>query len=886
MDDRTMRAGFFMGPPQRRPLTVGTLGFALGIFLQFFAGYRFCVGLPGLAALAAAAAVFVPGSRGKRRRSPPVSEAGLLLRSALMLILAACCCGSLLMYMEMGRTGADTVEGLTAEEKQAVRLSGEIESVRPYERRGEGGDNALEADYCKVTLRTGFREKALVSVRGTPEQLGVSSFADLVGRRAEAFGSLSLPPGRRNPGCFDYRSYLRSRDVFFLLDAGQGGLKADRRVSSPFFHQLALMREAFAQRVLEGGDGETGGLLLSMLFGDKSYLDETVYEEFQQNGTAHLLAVSGIHVNVIYLYMRKLMGSRRDLVPSAAVLAFLAVYAALSGFAPSAVRASLMIAMSASAVLLRRDYDMCTAVSASALLLLVLQPYRLFDAGFQLSFLAAGTLAVILPWAEAKTLGMADRLRCKWIGRLFDAAGPLAVLQITMAPATAYLFQYFSWSSFLLNPLLIPLAGVVVPLGMLAFPVSFLPKLLSGMLPVSLLGSFPEQAGQGIFALCLNGAMLPARIMILTGRIFAERDWGFFRTVSPPMGVMMLFYGGIFFACCESRYLFMRRGGRRIAWGVLAGILTFSSVFPWAAGAADLPLPFSRRTYPMVFVDVGQGDCLHIRTPGGRNVLVDGGGSRNYNIGKKTLAPYLLKNGVKKIDLALATHLHADHYRGIEELAAIMPVEKIGLYEGNRLREEEIRAGLQRESGKRETEMLYLKKGDRIRLDQDVWVEVLAPERKSETEYRRLIADDADENASCLIFRIHWKKLTVLMTGDMGFEGETDLLAQGGGAGAHILKTGHHGSRYSTSEEFLKAVSPNAAVIQVGKNNFGHPSGRVLELFRDYDIITYRTDQDGAIFVRNISENEAVLSDICEEKLWRISLQKRRSTRIRPFRRT
>jgi beta-lactamase superfamily II metal-dependent hydrolase len=249
-----------------------------------------------------------------------------------------------------------------------------------------------------------------------------------------------------------------------------------------------------------------------------------------------------------------------------------------------------------------------------------------------------------------------------------------------------------------------------------------------------------------------------------------------------------------------------------------------------------------------VFVDVGQGDCLHIRTPGGRNILIDGGGSINYSVGKKTLLPYLLKNGVSRVDLALITHLHTDHCQGISELAREMPISRAAVYEGNRLRPSEVADA----TGLAADRILYVGAGERIQLDEDVYVEILFPERRDDGYYEAMLLEE-DENKSSLLMKLVYRGVSVLMTGDLGFEGEEAILQSLGSEDAlHsvILKIGHHGSRYSTGDDFLSAVNPSVAVIQVGKNTYGHPHPDIIKKLEDAGVPVYRNDLSGAIMLR------------------------------------
>jgi competence protein ComEC len=181
------------------------------------------------------------------------------------------------------------------------------------------------------------------------------------------------------------------------------------------------------------------------------------------------------------------------------------------------------------------------------------------------------------------------------------------------------------------------------------------------------------------------------------------------------------------------------------------------------------------------------------------------------------------------------------------ELAAEIPVEKLAVYHGNRLRQDE----LLRDMGLDAADLIYLYAGQRVRLGEGVWVDVLFPEKQTDAAYASLILAEEDENKSSLLMKLTYRGLSVLMTGDLGFAGEEALLSAYADRPAllrsSLLKVGHHGSRYSTGDDFLAAVAPRAAVIQVGRNTFGHPHPDVLEKFRESGIMVYRNDRSGAI---------------------------------------
>jgi competence protein ComEC len=203
---------------------------------------------------------------------------------------------------------------------------------------------------------------------------------------------------------------------------------------------------------------------------------------------------------------------------------------------------------------------------------------------------------------------------------------------------------------------------------------------------------------------------------------------------------------------------------------------------------------------------------------------------------------------VRSVDLAVATHLHDDHYLGLKELAGKMKIRQFGTYEVNRLREQKILA----DNGLKKQNMLYLTEGDRVRIGKDIWIDVLYPAEHTDEEYEKLLLEEENENSSSLILKVHYKSLTILMTGDLGLEGEQEIMDYYEDnpevLNADVLKIGHHGSRYSTGDSFLDAVSPKVAVFQVGKNNFGHPHPSVIDKCAKKGIIVYRNDLNGAIF--------------------------------------
>lgn len=259
----------------------------------------------------------------------------------------------------------------------------------------------------------------------------------------------------------------------------------------------------------------------------------------------------------------------------------------------------------------------------------------------------------------------------------------------------------------------------------------------------------------------------------------------------------------------------------------------------------------------IVFVDVGQGACVHIRVKEGlfreKNYLIDGGGNEEYNIGKNTLEAYLLKNRVRHIDIAFVTHLHTDHYKGICELSQEGMIDGIIVYEGNQLIEDEIAE----ETGLSKNQISFMSGGETCLLDEaeelsksKAYLKALWPKKAGKSTYQKMLAAD-DENSMSLVFKLTIDELSVIITGDLDEKGEKELVDEyGEELKSNILSVGHHGSKYSCCDDYIDAVSPDIAVIQVGQNIYGHPTEETMNRLRERKIAFYRNDKQGAIGIR------------------------------------
>lgn len=628
-----------------------------------------------------------------------------------------------------------------------------------------------------------YKKKILVNVYSD-----IKDYRTVLWDRVYITGEVSIPKERSNPRTFDYRRYLKSVGIRCIITAD--GIENVKKAGGI----AALLKTAKCRTadIFENTLGDESAVVMGLLFGETSGIDEDIIETFRRGGTAHVLAVSGLHLGLLYSFLCRFKRKKRSIPADAVIVLALTAYTALAGFTASVVRACLMIFIHIAGNHLNRRYDLVSSACVSMIIILAVNPMQIYNAGFQMSFLAVITLGIMIPLIQKKIKGILL---------------PMIAVQTGMVPYTMYVFNYVSLTSIISNIPVYFIAAAMIPAGISVIAFCWLPA-----------AAQPAAMITGLFVKLL----LWCNDFTYMGGVFT------FDVASPSVTFLAVYYIFIFYLCSEAGQIaLIRRNYKKIA-------AVFAAAVICGAGCSVYLSDGFEKT-DMVFVDVGQGDCLHIKA-GGKNLLIDGGGSFNYNVGKSTLKPYLLKNGVTKIDMAIATHLHTDHYQGLKELSQTYRIKKLGVYEANRVNENHLKKEFKTD------EILYLAAGDVINISRDVSVEVLSPDRGNPL-------DEKDENKNSLVLRVNVKGSSVLMTGDIDENGEKTLISDTD-IKADILKIAHHGSRYSSCEKFIAVAAPEIAVIQVGKNTYGHPSEEVIKRLEEYEITVLRNDVQGAVGIR------------------------------------
>ena len=651
-------------------------------------------------------------------------------------------------------------------------------------------------------------EKALIRVYGP-----LLNFQDLVGRDIQIRGPLEIPSGARNPKCFDYQKYLKTKKIGsivnvnprFIEDRGwQEGLFSTRwRI----LNKISLVKQDFIDSLSKKIPEEEMDLVKGMLFGDKTDIDSEVLVEFQRNSTGHILAVSGLHVGMIYGLLLLIFRKRNSFTIDLVIMTLLSIYAIMSLLAPSVIRAVFMIGLHIVSKRFHFRYDLLSATVFTGGVILLFNPLMLLNAGFQLSYIALLAMSFLIPFFK------------HWWSSLFLRPFlPLIAIQIGLIPIIAFHFNHLSFIGIIANIPTIFLAGLIIPLLIIMFPLYFL---MNGLL---------------MDILATSTKWLIEVLVFVNETLYFQGKCSSM-IPSPPFWAMLFFYCGLFFLTSELVYLWIERKK------VIKIITSFIVILCLCILGGQLEED-DFQDMGIIFIDVGQGDCLFIESPTGKTAMIDSGGSARYDVGRKTLLPFLLKNGHKELDLAIVTHLHQDHYGGFKTISQEIPVGGLVLYEGY----ESEKASILSESGFEAGELIFARKGDSIKLDDRVSIEIIYPPAWGEDDKYR----PEDENQMSLVLMVVYDGIRILMTGDIDQDGEKDLirvLDNMNDLHCDILKVPHHGSKYSMGESFIETANPKCAVIQVGKNNFGHPSSSVLEKCLERDIIVFRNDLQGAIGV-------------------------------------
>lgn len=706
-------------------------------------------------------------------------------RANFAFIISLCTLFILLGFIRFQYSFYMVKDGLEAYEGKETTLSGKL--VRAF------SEQDAKASYLFAV------DKSDAKVRVTIYSDDNSSLSYTCGDHIIVKGELQKPKGRRNPGGFDYSAYLKGLGIHHIMSV------EGKDVTYVDSGKIGSIQDVFVhikQSLVSGIDGfmpyPENTLLKGILFGYTADMPDTISGAYSTNGMSHILAVSGMNVAfiplVVLLGLKFLNHKPRyiELISIAAVW----TYAAIADLSPSVLRAAIMITVFLFGQMINKKADTINSLFAAGFIILLLNPLDIYNVGFILSFTATMSLLTIYKPINAFLSSFLPQI-------LAETCAAALAPQIATLPIIAYYFNKIPILSLITNIAIIPFNGFAFVFGLL---LSFLTL---------------------IFPYITSIIAYPLYILLRSINIFniaiANIPLASINVASPSIITILSYYAAII--------VLMLRGHMKRNIAVFAGIaIAFVISFTYIYNA------YMPNDLEIVFLDVGQGDSIFIRTPSHKTILLDAGNRVEYerdgfDAGESIVLPYLRKNGFLHLNFMIYSHPDSDHIGGMYYVLDNCRVDATlySVYE-----QRFIDAALKK--GIKATEF---KRGDKLKFNDGVVIEALYPEDGVQLS----------GNNSSLVLKLLYKDFSILLPGDIEGEAEKTLIDYAD-ISSSVVKVPHHGSITSSTEAFVDAVKPRIAVISVGKNNFGHPSSSVIERYEKNGTIVYRTDESGAITVR------------------------------------
>jgi competence protein ComEC len=654
----------------------------------------------------------------------------------------------------------------------------------------------------------------------------------------EVRGRFHLRHPRRfdNPGAFDYPAYLATQGVFLegwtreaieVTEAGQGS-----RVVAAIFGVRTLL----LQRLDAAMPPAEAGLLKATVLGDRSGLTPEMNRAFLDSGTYHILAISGLNVSLLagtlFGLFRLVRASPRAAAAASAIL--VTFYAALAGGSGSVIRAAVMTDVYLLAVVLDRRADVLNSLALSGLAILWWNPRFLHDVGFQLTYLATLGIILVLPGCQSRLTRLPRPLR--WT---VESMAITVAATATTLPVLASSFNCLSPAGVLANIPIVPLSGVITGLGTAACALFLI-------VPTGL--AWLNQ---------VNGWLVNA--LFAMAQWFGGWWWSSVRVYTPTPGMLVCYYaalalglGAFAWGPSDSGRRRLRRWAGWVAAFVCCLLLALQ-VF-WR-----LSRPGEDGRVRLTLLDVGQGEAIYMEVPGRGHLLVDAGGmlGDGFDIGERVILPFLWHEWVNRLDVVVLTHPDSDHVGGAPSILRTLSVGEVWTDGSAAISPRDV--WIQEYLRHRRIPHRVVALGDQPFRWGEALVRVVHPARAAAADTALRPTPESAPNDRSVVLRVELGSQAILLTGDLERDGEAALLRSGATLESQVLKVPHHGSRRSSTDAFVRAVRPRAAVISVGyRNPFRHPHSEVLARYEAAGVRVWRTDRHGAISVEMQSDETRV----------------------------
>ena len=626
---------------------------------------------------------------------------------------------------------------------------------------------------------------------------------------------------------FDYSRYLREKKISGIVIVKNFYVLGRQKDFKYYFFKF---KDICLKRLDNNYTQEESGFLKAILLGYTNSLDEEIKNNFRNASISHILAMSGMHISYIILGLETILKKviKNIKIRNIVIIVFLIFFSIFVGGSNSIFRACIMsIIVCFGKIILRKD-SFITSFKVALCILLIINPYNIFSSSMWLSF--GGSLGIVLysKFIEKITLkkiqkkikneviikSKVRKLNKKAISVISVSIGA----QVVLFPIIIYIFNTFSLNFLISNLFISELVGPIIILGYASFLIPFISIIEKILIKIIL-----------FFAKIIGGFQLN-QILISTPKLYKIIIYYII------LGTITIIF--------NNRKIWITRKIKKlgIPKTVFITILMISFLF------GNISLPF-RSNFEIHFLDVGQGDSCLIRTTSNKVILIDGGKGINgeYDYGKNVVGPYLLDHGITKIDYVIVSHYDSDHCGGLFYILENFKVNNIII--GKQYSEYVNLMSFLNIQKAKKINLIVVESGSNLNFDKYTNAKVFFPNTK-----KKIYENEINNNS--LVFKLYYKNISMLFTGDIEEKAERVLIdLYGENLKSDILKVGHHGSKTSSTREFINFVRPKIALIGVGKNNnFGHPDEDVVCLLESTGSKVYRTDNMGEIII-NINKN-------------------------------
>lgn len=645
-------------------------------------------------------------------------------------------------------------------------------------------------------------------INGNTKKLNILVYTDnlhniKVGAKVDTKGVVYYPNKKSNNTSYDEELNFKIDNITYKVYANKIEVLKYNKIKTYLYN----LKENICNIYDDILPQKESNILKAMILGEKQFLDNETIDLYRTSGIYHILAISGLHIGILSLFLTKIFKFVNRRFGYIFVIIILIFYCIFTGASLSTIRATIMCITVLIANILFRNPDFISSISLSAIILLIKNPYYLFDIGFLYSYTSVFSIAF---------LGgrICSIYNIKGIYKAFIIS---FFVCLSIKPITSYYFYNFTILDTLLNIIIIPFMSIVVIIGFIS----------------SIVGMFSIPIAKFL----IGSVYYILRLFTYICKVVENMNFNNIIIGRPSIFVIISLYIMLFFigyAFYDKYLLKKRKKFINIGMGIFIIFVSISILTP--------------KPFTITMLDVGQGDSIvGINNDG--VFLIDGGGNNNFSTGENIILPYLKSKGIQTIDFVFVSHNDSDHIKGIIEILDKIKIKNLFLPINNTL--DENYETLLNIAKDKNIPIYFLQNGDSLTLGKNLNFDVLHPNK----EFL-----DKDDNNNSLVLKLNYNNNSILFTGDIEKRAEEFLLNNNKNLKSDILKVAHHGSKTSTTTDFIKNVTPKDALISCKENNiYKHPSEETLKTLKYANINIYRTDKNKSITIKFYKNNYKIL---------------------------